>query len=140
METAVLVSAGILLAVLGGLVGVALGRYVWPAIRGCDTAALLAAQMEAARLEQECRSLRTQAEQLESQRAAGIEGLRRSGEEAARLTERVDSLTRQVEEQGRNLRTLEGQRDVAAAEAKTAAAEVARLNEREKSASEKVAE
>lgn len=33
MEIAVLVSAGILLTVLGGLLGVALGRYVWPAIR-----------------------------------------------------------------------------------------------------------
>jgi DNA recombination protein RmuC len=140
MEIAVLLSAGILLAILGGLVGVALGRYVWPAIRGSDTAALLAAQMEAARLEEECRSLRTQAEQLEAERAVRIEEQRRSGEEAARLSERVDSLTRQADEQGRFARTLEGQRDVGAAEAKTAAAEVARLKEREKSLSEKVAE
>jgi hypothetical protein len=133
-------SAGILLAVLGGLVGVALGRYVWPAIRGSDTAALLAAQMEAAKLEEECRSLRAQAEQLEAERATRVEELRRAGEEAARLSERVDSLTRQAEEQGRLFRTVEGLRDVAAAEAKTAAAEVARLKEREKSLSEKVAE
>ncbi len=140
METAVLVSAGILLAVLAGLVGVVLGRYVWPAIRGSDTAALLATQMEAVRLEEECRFLRTQAEQLEAERAARIEELRRSGEEAARLSERVDSLTRQADEQGRFARTLEGQRDVAAAEAKTEAAEVARLKEREKSLSEKVTE
>jgi len=110
MEIAVLVSAGILLTVLGGLIGVALGRYVWPAIRGCDTAALLAAQMEAARLGEECRSLRTQAEQLEAERAARIEELRGSGEEAARLSERVDSVTRQAEEQGRGVRTLEGER------------------------------
>jgi DNA recombination protein RmuC len=112
----------------------------WAAIRGSDTAALLAAQMEAAKLEQECRSLRAQAEQLEAERTARIAELRRSGEEAARLTERVDSLTRQAGEQGRLVRTVEGQRDVAAAEAKTAAAEVARLKEREKSLSEKVAE
>jgi hypothetical protein len=140
METAVLVSAGILLAVLGGLIGVALGRYVWPAIRGCDTAALLAAQLEAARLEEECRLLRTQAEQLEAERAARMEELCRSGEEAARLGERVGSLARQAEEQGKLVCTMEGQRDVAAAEAKSAAAEVARLKEREKSLSEKVAE
>jgi hypothetical protein len=94
MEIAVLVSVGILLAVLGGLVGLAMGRYVWPAIRGSSTAALLAAQLEAVRLEEECRSLRAQAEQLEAERAGRIEELRRSGEEAARLSERVDSLTR----------------------------------------------
>src|ERR1700731_4484428 len=99
METAVLVSAGILLAVLGGLVGVALGRYVWPAIRGVDTAALLATQHEAARPPEECRCLRTQGRQLDAERAVRIEELRRSGEEAARLSERVDSLTRQGDEQ-----------------------------------------
>jgi DNA recombination protein RmuC len=134
------VSAGLLLAVLGGLIGVALGRYVWPAIRGSETAALLAAQMEATRLGEECRSLRAQTEQLKVERAARIEELRRSGEEAARLNERVDSLTRQAEELGRLVRAVEGQRDAAAAEAKSAAAEVARLREREKSLSEKVAE
>jgi hypothetical protein len=34
--------------VLGGLLGVALGRYVWPAIRDSHAAALLAAQMQPA--------------------------------------------------------------------------------------------
>jgi hypothetical protein len=56
MEIAVLVTAGVLFTVLGGLVGVALGRYVWPAIRSSDAAALLVAQMEAARLEEERRT------------------------------------------------------------------------------------
>jgi hypothetical protein len=37
-------SAGILLTVLGGLLGVVLGRYIWPAIRDSYTAALLTAQ------------------------------------------------------------------------------------------------
>ena len=90
MEIAVLVSAGILLAVLGGLVGVALGRYIWPAIRDSYTAALLTAQMQATKFEEECRSLRKQAEQLEAERAARIEELRQSGQEAARLGERVE--------------------------------------------------
>jgi DNA recombination protein RmuC len=140
MEIAVLISAGILLTVLGGLVGVALGRYVWPAIRGTDAAALLAAQMEAARLEEECRSLRAQTEQLETERVARIEELRRSGEEAARLSERVENLKAQAEEQGNLARVLEGQRDVAAAEAKAVAGELAGLKEREKALVEKVAE
>jgi DNA recombination protein RmuC len=140
METAVLVSAGILLAVLGGIAGVALGRYVWPAIRGENAATLLAAQMEATRLEEECRALRTRAEQLETALAGRMGELRLSGEEVARLSERVESLKAQAEEQGKLVCTLEGQREVAATEAKTAAAEVARLKEREKALLEKVAE
>jgi DNA recombination protein RmuC len=140
MEIAVFISAGSLLAVLGGLVGVALGRYLWPAIRGSDPAALQSAQMEVVRLGEECRSLRMQAERLEAERAASIEGRRRLGEDAARLSERAESMARQAEEQSTLARALEGQRDAAAAEAKTAAEEVARLKEREKALSEKVAE
>jgi DNA recombination protein RmuC len=140
MEIAVLISAGILLAVLGGLVGLALGRYVWPAIRGADAAALLAAQMEAARLEEECRSLRARADQLQAEHATTIQELRQSGEEAARLSERVENLKAQAEEQGNLARVLEGQRDAAAAEAKAAAADVAGLKEREKALVGKVAE
>src|SRR5689334_17818964 len=120
MEIAVLISAGILLAVLGGLVGVALGRYVWPAIRDSDRAALLTAQMQAAKLEEECRSLRRQTEQLEAERGARIQELRQSGQEAARLGERVESLKSQVEEQAKLVRLLEGQRDAAAADARAA--------------------
>jgi DNA recombination protein RmuC len=105
MEITVFLSAGLLLAVLGALLGVALGRYVWPAIRGSDPEALRSAQVE-----------------------------------VARLGERVESLTRQAEEQSKLVRALEGQRDVAAAEAKLASTEVARLKEREKALSEKVAE
>jgi len=140
MEIAVLVSAGILLTVLGGLLGVALGRYVWPAIRDSHAAALLAAQMQAAKLEEECRSLRKQTEQLEAERAARIEELGQAGQEAARLGERVESLKSQVEEQAKLVRLLEGQRDAAAADARAASGEVARLTEREKALSEKVAE
>jgi DNA recombination protein RmuC len=52
----------------------------------------------------------------------------------------VEGLTRQLEEQGKFARSLEGQRDAAAAEAKSLATEVARLMERKKALSEKVAE
>src|SRR6201987_4759989 len=140
METAVLVSAGIPLTVLGGLLGVALGRYVWPAIRDSHAAALLAAQMQATKLEEECRSLRKQTEHLEAERGGRIEELRQSGQEAARLSERVESLKSQFEERAKVVRLLEGQRDVAAADARAASGEVARLTEREKALSEKVAE
>ena len=140
MEIAVLVSAGILLTVLGGLLGVALGRYVWPAIRDSHTAALLAAQMQATKLEEECRSLRKQTEQLEAERGTRIEELRQSGQEAARLSERVESLKSQIEEQAKLVRLLGGQRDEVTADARAASGEVARLTEREKALSEKVAE
>ncbi|MBV8456720.1 MAG: DNA recombination protein RmuC, partial [Acetobacteraceae bacterium] len=105
MEIALFLSAGLLLAGLGTLLGVALGRYVWPAIRGSDPEALRSAQVE-----------------------------------AARLGERVQSLTTQAEENVRLAHLLQEQRDAAAAEAKASAAEVARLTEREKALSEKVDE
>ena len=73
MEIAVLVSAGILLALLGGLVGVALGRYVWPAIRGVDTAALLAAQNEGARLRKNAAPF---ARRQSSSKRSGLSGSR----------------------------------------------------------------
>lgn len=79
-------------------------------------------------------------EQLEAERAARIEELRQSEQEAARLSERVESLKTQVDEQAKGVRLLEGQRDEARGEAKAAAGEVARLTEREKALSTKVAE
>src|SRR5690349_10851208 len=127
MEIAVLVSVGILLTVLGGVLGVALGRYVWPAIRDSYTAALLTAQMQATKFEEDCRSLRKQTEQLEAERGARIEELREAGQDAARLGERVESLKSQVEEQVKLVRLLEGQRDAAAADVRAASGEVARL-------------
>jgi hypothetical protein len=84
METAVFVSAGILLTLLGGVAGVVLGRYVWPAIRGSDPAAFLGVQTEAARLEEECRSLRMRAERWRQRappglRSCGGQGRKRQG-------------------------------------------------------------
>jgi predicted nucleic acid-binding Zn-ribbon protein len=140
MEIAAFISAGILLAAFGGAAGFMLGRYVWPVIRGSDPAALLSAQTEVARLQEECRSLRMRAEQLEAERVAATEDLRRSERGAASLRERVDNLTRQVEGQGKLVREVEGQRDAAAAEARTAEADVARLTERERALSAKIAE
>jgi DNA recombination protein RmuC len=52
----------------------------------------------------------------------------------------VESLKSQFEERAKVVRLLEGQRDVAAADARAASGEAARLTEREKALSEKVAE
>lgn len=105
MEITAVIGIGVVFAALGAGLGVALGRYVWPAVRLPDTAELVAAQME-----------------------------------AARLGERLQGLTRQLEEEGERTQALEAQRAIATNEAKTAAAEVARLTERESGLTTKIAE
>lgn len=55
MEILVLLGAGLLLALVGMALGVALGRYVWPIAR--ETATSIAAQMEVARLTEREKSL-----------------------------------------------------------------------------------
>ena len=57
MEIATLISISVLAAALG----IALGRYVWPTVRGKDRDALANAQTELARLDQECTTLRSRA-------------------------------------------------------------------------------
>lgn len=120
-----------IIGVLAAALGTVLGRYVWPAIRGSDPAALSAAQTEAARLTQECNSLRSRADQLNADHKLALEASKKAGEEVARLTERVAGLTKQTEEQTNQKGAIEAQRDAVAAEAKQAAAEVARLKERQ---------
>ncbi len=134
MELAVLITIGVLAAALG----IALGRYVWPAVRERDRDALARAQTEVARLDQECIALRGRADQLDGEHKAAAGEAKRSGEEVARLTERVTGLTKQVEEQAKQNTTLETQRDGAAGEAKVAGAEVARLTERESALTQEI--
>ena len=134
MEIAILITVGVLAALLG----VALGRYVWPTIRESHRAALASAQAEIGRLDKECSTLRGQAGQLEAQYKAASENARRAGEEVARLTERVAGLTKQTEEQTKQTVALEAQREAAANEAKTAGAEVARRTERETALTDKI--
>ncbi|HUZ91700.1 MAG TPA: DNA recombination protein RmuC [Methylocella sp.] len=134
MEIAILISIGVLAAALG----IVLGRYVWPTVRGSDREALAKAQMEVGRLDQECSALRSRAAQLDAEYKAASDEGKRSGEEVARLTERVGGLTKQVEDLTKQHGVLEGQRDDAASEVKTAAAEVARLTERESALTEKI--
>jgi DNA recombination protein RmuC len=127
MEIAVLVSIGVLAAALG----VALGRYVWPAVRGSDRDAFARAQTEVSRLNQECISLRSRTEQLDAEHKVADGEAKRSGEEGARLAERVAGLTKQIEEQVQQNNSIQIRRDEAASEAKASGAEVARLKERE---------
>src|SRR5260370_41317174 len=118
-------------AVLAVGLGVALGRYVWPAPRNTDSTALAVARAEITRLEQEHSVLRARAEQLELQQKTASDEAKKAGEEIARLTERVEGFAKQRGEQTKSARVLQLQRDGAISEATAAAAEIARLKERE---------
>jgi hypothetical protein len=131
MEIAVLISIGLLIAVLGVLLGVALGRFVWPALKSSDATALTAAQTEALLLKEEIGTVRRRAEQLEIQLKTAAEEKQQAGESAARWEERSQGWLRQAEEHAKSILSLENERGAAAAEAKAATAEVARLRERE---------
>ncbi len=118
-------------AVLAVGLGVALGRYVWPAPRNTDSTALAVARAEITRLEQEHSVLRARAEQLELQQKTASDEAKKAGEEIARLTERVEGFAKQSGEQTKSASVLQLQRDGAISEATAAAAEIARLKERE---------
>ncbi len=134
MEIAVLIS----IAVLAVCLGIALGRYVWPAVRESYRDALAKAQAEVFRLGHECGALRSRADQLDAEHKAAVGEAKKAGEEVARLTERVAGLTKQLDEQAKRNSALETQRDGAATEAKAAGAEVARLKERESALTQKL--
>ena len=99
MDVAILITIGVLAAALGIL----FGRYVWPALRASDRDALATAQTEVARLNQEGIALRSRADQLDAERKAAAGEARTAGEEVARLTERVAGLTKQTEEQAKQI-------------------------------------
>ena len=132
------IGALIIVGVVAVGLGIALGRYVWPAIRGRDRETLAKAQAEVARLDQECGALRSRVAQLEADRRAAADEGKKSGEEVARLTERAAGLTKRIEELTKQNGILEAQRDGAASEAKTVGAEVARLTERESALTQKL--
>ena len=134
METVALVSIVLLAAALG----IALGRYVWPATRGVDPDLLAKAQTDIDRVQQESAALRVRAEQLDADYKVATAEAKRAGEDNARLTERVAGLSKQNEDQAKLSGVLEMQRDGAASEAKAAAAEIARLKEREIALTQKI--
>src|SRR5262245_3560746 len=96
MEIAVVTGLGVLLATVASLSGLALGRYAWPATRRNDAVALLAREVEGARLAEECRALRDRVEQLEAARDAVTIEAKAAAVEVARLKERETALSDKI--------------------------------------------
>ena len=134
MEIAVLITISFLAVALG----IALGRYVWPEVRGADPDELTKAQTEVARLDQGGIELRSRVAQLDATHKVVADEAKRGGEEVARLTERVAGLTKQIDELAKQESTLVTQRDGAVNEATAAGADVARLKERESNLTQKL--
>ena len=90
---AVVTVLGALLAAVAALCGLGFGRYAWPAARRSDTAGLLAQQIEAARLTEECRALRSRVGELENAHQAAAVEAKTAAIEVARLKERESALS-----------------------------------------------
>ena len=103
MEVVVLIGAGVALT----LTGISLGRYVCPATRGHPAAALVTAQLEAARLGERFDGVTRQAEE----QAAALRALENRREaaavEAARLKERETALMQKIAEQAAELASVQ---------------------------------
>src|SRR6516165_7848395 len=103
MDIGVLFGVAALLAAAAALAGVALGRHMWPATRSSEAAALMTREIEVVRLTEECRSLRSRADQLEAEhRTAALEG-KAAAAEVARLTEREKALSARIAAQAAQL-------------------------------------
>ncbi|HEV2336938.1 MAG TPA: DNA recombination protein RmuC [Stellaceae bacterium] len=116
MDTATFVAIAGLLTVLGGLSGLALGRYAWPAIRSDQAAALTSAQIEAARLSERTAGLERQideqaglARSLEAQRVAAEAEAKAAGAEVARLSQRESDLSAKIADQATQLAEMQKQ-------------------------------
>lgn len=91
MEFGGLAGIAVLVAGLSIILGGMLGRYLWPASRSSEAAALLAAQGEVARLAEECRGWRERAELRETES-------RQAATEAAVLRERESALSARIDQ------------------------------------------
>jgi DNA recombination protein RmuC len=139
MDALLLAGFSLLAAVLGIGFGIVLGRYVWPASPAADPVELAQTRSELARREQECAALQARATELIAQSAAAADQARNGGEEVARLSERIENATRQIDEQTALLRKIESERNGAAAEVARGREEIAALTEREKALTDKIA-
>src|SRR6516225_5936973 len=83
--------------------GVALGRHLWPATRRRDVAALRAGEIEVVRLTEECRALRTRADQLDADHRAALSEAKAAAADVARLTEREKALSDRIATQAAQL-------------------------------------
>jgi len=109
MDISVLIGLAILLVVAAGLAGLALGHHLWPATRSSDAAALTARAIEVARLTEECRALRSRANQLEAEHKAAASEAKTAAAEVARLTERESGLSEKIATQATQLADMQKQ-------------------------------
>jgi DNA recombination protein RmuC len=109
METDVLIGVTAVLAVATALIGVALGRHLWPATRRSDAAALMAREIAVARLTEEGRALRSRADQLEAEHRAAASEAKVAAAEVARLTERESALNDRIADQTGQLADMQKQ-------------------------------
>jgi DNA recombination protein RmuC len=109
METDVLIGVTAVLAVATALIGVALGRHLWPATRRSDAAALMAREVAVARLTEEGRALRSRADQLEAEHRAAASEAKVAAAEVARLTERESALNDRIADQAGQLADMQKQ-------------------------------
>ena len=80
------------------LLGIGLGRYIWPAVRANDVAALSDTQKEAVRLAERAAGLGRQLESQSEKRELAEAEAKAAANEVARLTQREIDLTAQLAE------------------------------------------
>jgi len=109
MDLGGLIGIAALLSVAAALAGVALGRHLWPATRRSDAVALMAREIEIARLTEESRELRSRTDQLETERRAAVSEAKAAATEVARLTEREKALSERIAAQATQLGDMQKQ-------------------------------
>jgi len=109
MDIGVLIGIAALLSAAAALAGVALGRHLWPATRRSDAVALMAREIEIARLTEESRELRSRTDQLETERRAAVSEAKAAATEVARLTEREKALSERIAAQATQLGDMQKQ-------------------------------
>jgi DNA recombination protein RmuC len=109
MDISDLFGVAALLAAAAALVGIVLGRHLWPATRRSDAAALMTREIELARLTEECRALHGRADQLEAERKAAASEAKEAAAEVARLMEREKALSERIAAQATQLADMQKQ-------------------------------
>jgi len=109
MDTGVLIGIAALLCAAAALAGVALGRHLWPATRRSDAVALIAREIEIARLTEESRALHSRTDQLETENRAAASEAKAAATEVARLTEREKALSERIAAQATQLGDIQKQ-------------------------------
>jgi DNA recombination protein RmuC len=134
------IGAVVTVAVISIILGLLVGRYVWPSRHGVDPILLDKARVDLSLLQQECGARRAQLARLEVDRESATNEAAKNREDAARLTERVEALVRKTNEQSDAAIGLQGQLDQARSSGQEAEKEVVRLREREASLTKKIGE